>query len=185
MARPQHIAMQRGLVEGQRIDGAQPPVVQRGIRRSAAQQQVGQDQQQAEDDERHSARRSGHGVELRPIGQRAAPVFAGQRVQKASDQFDFPPGQHPAELASCHLLDRLLEGLGPAIVEIGSRDGHVAQARNAEDEPVIRLAGDGETAEVGGADGPLRERVVKDAEPLKQIAADIDALMAGDAADSP
>ena len=30
--------------------------------------------------------------------------------------------------------------------------------------------------------GPLRERVVKDAEPLKQIAADIDALMAGDAA---
>ena len=67
-------------------------------------------------------------------------------------------------------------------MEIGSRDGHVAQARNAEDEPVIRLAGDGETAEVGRADGPLRERVVKDAEPLKQIAADIHALMAGDAA---
>ena len=110
------------------------------------------------------------------------PVFAGQRAQEPSDQFDLPRGQEPTELASRHLLDRQLQGLGPSIVEIGSRDGHVAQARNTEDEPVVRLAGDGETAEVGGADGPLRERVVKDTEPLKQIAADIHALMAGAAA---
>ena len=61
MARPQHIALQRGFVEDQRIDGAQPSLVQRGVRRRATQQQVGQDQQQAEDDERHSARRPDHG----------------------------------------------------------------------------------------------------------------------------
>ncbi len=61
MAGLQHIAMQRGLIQGQRVDGTQPPVVQCGVRRGAAQQQVGQDQQQAEDDEHHSARRSGHG----------------------------------------------------------------------------------------------------------------------------
>ena len=61
MAGLQHIAMQRGLIQGQRVDGTQPPLVQCGVRRGAAQQQVGQDQQQAEDDEHHSARRSGHG----------------------------------------------------------------------------------------------------------------------------
>ena len=63
VARPQHIAMQRGLMEVQRIDGTQPPLMLRGVRRSAAQQQVGQDQQQTEDDEHHSARRAGHGVD--------------------------------------------------------------------------------------------------------------------------
>ena len=61
MAGPQDIALQVGFVQDQRVDRAQPPFVQRGIRRRAAQQQVGQDHQQAEDDERHSARRPDHG----------------------------------------------------------------------------------------------------------------------------
>jgi hypothetical protein len=61
VAGPQDIALQGGFIEDQRVDRAQPPFVQRGIRRGATQQQVGQDPQQADDDEHHSARRPDHG----------------------------------------------------------------------------------------------------------------------------
>ena len=55
--------MQRGFVEGQRVDGAQPLLVQRGIGREAAQQEIGQHQQQAKEDQPHPGRGTGHGWE--------------------------------------------------------------------------------------------------------------------------
>ena len=60
VARPQHIALQRGLIEDQRIDRTQPPLVQRRIRGRAAQKEIGQHQQQAEDDQRQPAGQAAH-----------------------------------------------------------------------------------------------------------------------------
>ena len=57
----EHVAMQRSLVEGERIDGAQPSFVQLGVGRGATEQEIGQHEQQPEDDQRHSGRRAGHG----------------------------------------------------------------------------------------------------------------------------
>jgi hypothetical protein len=61
MTRLEDVAMQRGLVEAQRIDGAQPPLLQLGVRRKAAQKEIGQHEQQAQDDQRHSSGDAGHG----------------------------------------------------------------------------------------------------------------------------
>jgi hypothetical protein len=61
VARAQHVALQRGLVEDQLIKRAQPLLVQGGVRRRAAQQKIGQHQQQAENNQRYSAGRIAHG----------------------------------------------------------------------------------------------------------------------------
>ena len=102
--------------------------------------------------------------------------------RKPAIRSNFLLGQHPAKLALCHLRDCLLQSLGPAIVEIGSRDGHVAQTWDAEDKPILRLPGHGEPAEIRRAHGLLLKWVSKDAKALKQIAANAHALVAGDAA---
>ena len=90
MTRLEHIALQRGLVEGQRVDGAQPLLVQRGVGRGAAQEEIGQDEQQAEDDEPILAAAPVMAGGLRhrvPPDRRG---FAGQRAQEPDDQVDFP-----------------------------------------------------------------------------------------------
>src|SRR6202008_4344539 len=69
------------------------------------------------------------------------------------------------ELGACHLPHGLVERLRAAVVEIGRRRRHVAQAGHTQD---VRLG---------------RAERMEDATPLEKVAADIHALMAGDAAE--
>ena len=68
-------------------------------------------------------------------------------------------------MSGSHLADRFLEGRRAAVVEVGRRCRHVAQARHTQDL------------------GVRRGERVKDAVPLEQVAAYIHTLMTGDAAD--
>src|SRR6185437_1966711 len=103
--------------------------------------------------------------------------------EKRRDEADVLSGQHPPQLAARHRLDRLLECGGAAVVKIGSGDRDVTQAGHTEHMPIPLLAGQGVAAEIGLGDiRPTGEGVLEDAEFLEQIAADVLALMAGDAA---
>src|SRR5690606_28902619 len=70
-----------------------------------------------------------------------------------------------------------------AIVKVRCRYGNVPKARDTEHASVAFAPRDREAAEIGSPRAPpLRKRIGKDPEPLKQIAAHVGALVAGTAA---
>ena len=93
-----------------------------------------------------------------------AAIIAGQCLQEIDQPCHLLIRQGAVELRRGHSAHGVLEGRGAAIMEIGRGRCHVAQARNAHD---LRR--------------PLDQRT-KHTLPLEQVAADVDALMAGDAA---
>src|SRR5262245_11308800 len=110
-------------------------------------------------------------------------ILTRERAEKFHDEVYVRARQISSQLGARHDVDGLCERSGGAIVEIRRRDGDVAEARHTEHVPIAVDAGDRVTPEVGIADvGPLREWVVEDPESLQQIAAEIPALMASDAA---
>src|SRR5262245_16549263 len=116
--------------------------------------------------------------------QRSPLIFPRQRAEELDDEVDVRVRQVTSELNTPHDLDGLRQRGSGAIVEIGSGDGHIAEAGNAEHKAVALDPGYDEATEVGVADaGPTQHVwIVEDAELLQQIASDIDALMASDAA---
>src|SRR5262245_63121958 len=110
-------------------------------------------------------------------------MFAGQREEEPHYAIDIRPRYLAAELVAAHDLDRLRQRRRAAVVEIGSGGGDVAQRGHAEDMAVGLGTGDREASEIGLRLLPLPgERVGEDAELLEQIAAALDALLAGGAA---
>ena len=104
-------------------------------------------------------------------------------MQEGDDGVFVRIGGIPTELVFEHDVDRVAQGLGRAVVQIGcSQCGH-AQARHLEAVLVCAVAGDIITPQVGLADiAALSKIVVDDAKGLEHVATDRGALMAGYAA---
>lgn len=101
-------------------------------------------------------------------------------MQKGNDRFYVAVRQIAAELAAPHDAH---ERIRATVMEIRCGDADIAKARNAEDMAVPFEPGDGVAPEVAAlSNPPAGERIGEDAEFLKQVAADIRALMAGGAA---
>jgi len=93
-----------------------------------------------------------------------AAVSSGQGLQIGDDGLHLLVGQRRIQLGNAHFSNRIIERLGAAVMEVRRRRRDVPQARHAQDF------------------GFGRPQRMEDPVPLEQIAADIHALMAGDAA---
>src|ERR1700730_7328836 len=94
-----------------------------------------------------------------------AAIGPSERLQEGDERLDLRVRQCSVELRSTHLPYGVAEGRGAAVMEVGRRRRHVAQAGHAEDL------------------GLRRGKRSEDAVTLIEIAADIDALMTRDAAE--
>ncbi len=92
-------------------------------------------------------------------------ISAGQRTQEGDHSVDLLVRQRPIQLSNTHPPHSFLESRSAAVMEIGRRRRHVAEAGDAQDL------------------GLRRGKRMKYAVPFEEIAADIHALMAGDAAE--
>src|SRR5215813_1645666 len=92
-------------------------------------------------------------------------IGSSQRVQERNDQPDLAVRQRAVELRRRHLAYGIAEGRSAAVMEIRRCRCHVAQAGHTQD---LRIG---------------RSKRAKDAVSLKQVAANIDALMTGHAAE--
>src|SRR5262245_4498846 len=95
---------------------------------------------------------------------RLIPVRAGQRREKRDDGSDLLISQLAVELRDPHRLDRLPQRRRTAVVEIGRGRSDVTQTGHANQFGLRRAQG------------------MEDAVALKEIASNIDALVASDAA---
>ena len=104
------------------------------------------------------------------------PLLVGKRPEEGCQVARFFGGELLAQLQPSHFLNRLLQSLLGAVVEVRSGQSDVAQAGHLEDELIVLFLGDLDAALVGGV-----LVGIKDAQLLEVVASEERPSMAGGA----